>query len=290
MSFDPWGAWQAAAALWAPPGAMPGAGFAPGAGSAGGASGAAAFAQLAERFQAATRTFLASAAAGAPGAAGSGAGAAEDFTRFLREQFAPLRMPWSFDARGFGAGAASAGAAGAGGAGAPGWAIGAGREHQERLARLSAAWTRVLEAQRRLELLWSDALREAASTYTQQVAAAPPQEPSAESLQGLYDRWIDCAEDAYGRMAHSETYCDAFAEYVNAGSQWRNELQAGLEQWAKLLDLPTRSELNTLEQRVRELERAQRIAPTQVSGSAREPVAARAARRAPRRPRRGADS
>ena len=72
----------------------------------------------------------------------------------------------------------------------------------------------------------------------------------------LYDRWIDCAEEAYGRMAHSEAYGDALAEYVNAGSRWRADMQACVEQWAKLLDLPTRAELNTLIERVSALETA----------------------------------
>ena len=252
MSFDPWGAWRSAAAFWAPTGAAPGLVASAGAAAAQPPS----FAEFTERFQSAVRAFVSAAGAAAPGVPGTpGAQPAEAFTHFLREQFAQLRLPWSFDAGGLAPGAGAG--AGAGG-GAAGWSLGAGREHQERLQRLNAAGARLMAAHQRLELLWSDALREAAAAYAQQLAAARPQEASPDALQGLYDRWIDAAEEAYGRMAHSESYCDAFAEYVNAGSQWRNELLAGLEQWAKQLDLPTRSEINSLEQRVRDLEQAQR--------------------------------
>jgi polyhydroxyalkanoate synthesis regulator phasin len=41
---------------------------------------------------------------------------------------------------------------------------------------------------------------------------------------------------------------------VNASSQWRRELQASIEHTAKLLDLPTRSEINTLTQRLKSVE------------------------------------
>lgn len=248
MSFDPWGSWRAAAAQWAPPG-TPAFGGVPGAGA--GALPPPSFAEFARQFQQAAQAFL---------GAGGATPANEAFTRFLRERFAQLRMPWSFDASGLAGGPGGSGATASGAPGGSGWALGAGREHQERLQRLGAAAARLAAAQQRLELLWSDALREAAGSYAGQLGAQAGQDFKAtpEALQGLYDRWVDCAEDAYGRMAHSEAYCDAFAEYVNAGSQWRNELQAGIEQWARLLDLPTRSEINSLELRLRELEQAAR--------------------------------
>jgi uncharacterized protein YerC len=75
-----------------------------------------------------------------------------------------------------------------------------------------------------------------------------------DTLNRLYDAWIDCAEEAYARTAHSEAFCDALADYVNASSYWRRESNAGAELWAKLLDLPTRNEINTLAQRLRALE------------------------------------
>jgi hypothetical protein len=41
---------------------------------------------------------------------------------------------------------------------------------------------------------------------------------------------------------------------MNASSAWRKESQVSVELWAKALDLPTRSELNTLMRRVNSLE------------------------------------
>lgn len=233
MEFDPLRQWQALAALWSP--AAPGAaGFGP-------------FAAAAEQFNAAAASFL-SAQARPPAAAAGTAAAAEAFQRFLREQFGTLAMPWSSAGRSEGSGPW--------GNGLEAMALGAGREHQQRLQRIAEAAAAIDAAQRRLQLLWSDALREAAAAYGKTLGASAPGDASPAALRALYDRWIECAEEAYARMAHSETYGDALAEYINAGSRWRADMQACVEQWARLLDLPTRAELNTLIERVNALEAA----------------------------------
>jgi polyhydroxyalkanoate synthesis regulator phasin len=202
----------------------------------------------AERFTAAARSFL-DGAANAP-AAGE---AARVFSDFLREQFTEFRLPWS---SGIGAGA---------GHGAPpsmgdSPAFGATREHQQRWQRMAEASRRIDDAQRRLQRLWSDALREAAAAFAARLVSPHPSGVSAEALRKLYDTWIDCAEEAYARVAHDEAFCNALAEYVNASSQWRRELQASFEHMTKLLDLPTRSEINTLTQRLKSVEELLRAA------------------------------
>jgi class III poly(R)-hydroxyalkanoic acid synthase PhaE subunit len=128
------------------------------------------------------------------------------------------------------------------------------REHQERAQRAAQAWRGMDDAQRRLQRLWSDTLREAASAFIARLGAAQSAPLTPDALNRLYDSWIDCAEEAYARTAHSEAFCDALADYVNASSHWRRESNAGAEFWAKLLDLPTRNEINTLAQRLRALE------------------------------------
>jgi hypothetical protein len=232
MQPDPWAQWQALFTSASPSttGAAPG-----------GPSSFAPFADLTERFNAAARAYFDGAAsAPAPAAA---AAAVRSFGDALRELFSNIQLPWNLSG-------------GANGSSAPpvfamnSPALGASREFQLRAQRIAEAWRRIEEAQRRLQRIGTDAVREAAATFTTRLAALPAPAPSAEVLHKLYGTWIDCAEDAYSRAAHSEPFCSALAEYVNASSEWRKELQASVEHSAKLLDLPTRSELNTLTQRL----------------------------------------
>jgi hypothetical protein len=206
----------------------------------GGPSSFAPFADLTERFNAAARSYFDGAAnAPAPAAA---AAAARGFGDALRELFSNIQLPWNLS--------------GGDGSSAPPMfamnspALGASREFQLRAQRIAQAWRRIEEAQRRLQRIGADAVREAAATFTARLAASAAPAPSAEVLHKLYGTWIDCAEDAYSRAAHSEPFSSALAEYVNASSEWRKELQASVEHSAQLLDLPTRSEINTLTQRL----------------------------------------
>jgi len=241
---DLWREWQALAAQFAPwaQGSAPSA-----QGSQGrqGAGGFAPFIDSAERFAAEARSFIESSA---NASASSAVDAARKFSDFLRDQAAAVQPPWG---AAFGIGNPNAAGATAQ------WdlpALGATRETQQRAQRMAQAWRRMDDAQRRLQRLWSDALREAAASFAAGLGTAQPGASSTEALNKLYDTWVDCAEDAYARMSHSEAFCSALADYVNASSPWRADLQGAIEQWAKMLDMPTRSEINTLTRRLKSLE------------------------------------
>jgi len=270
MSSDFWRQWQTLGPFaWnggtpsAPPG-FPPAGFGP-------------FADSAERFAAAVREFAANAQrATAPSKDASQAAfaAAQGFGNFLRDHFAGcFSTPWG----------APPGPAPMAAAFTDAPALGLGREQVLRAQRAAEAWKHLMEAQGRLQRLWSDTLREAATAFSSRPQPAPGEALTQEAIDRLYDQWIDCAEEAYARTAHSDAFCDALAAYVNAGSLWRRESAADLEEWAKLLDLPTRSEINALTLRLRELE-AQLAAmerPTRSATPAPSATRARSARPAP---------
>jgi hypothetical protein len=262
VDHDPWRQWQAFAALLSSANPASQArsardspfGFAP-------------FIDAAERFTVAARAFLDGVENGSARAADE---AARTFSDFLREQFADFQMPWS-------AGLGAARAQPAPMANSP--AFGPTREHQQRWQRTAEAWRRIDDAQRRLQRLWSDALREAATAFA---ARLGPQAAavSAETMRKLYDMWIECAEESYARAAHGDAFCNALSEFVNASSQWRREMQASIEHSAKLLDLPTRSEINTLMHRLRSVEEQLRAASKTRKPRAQAVRAKRARRKA----------
>jgi hypothetical protein len=236
---------------------------------------AAHLAALAERFAAAASGYLAQTAA-APAAFAPEA--ANTFSNFLRDQAMGLfQFPWSGDS----AVPPTAPAAAPWTAFADAPALGSTREHQLRSQRAADAARRVADAQRRLQCLWSDALRDASVAFAAQMAARTPGK-HPDPLRNMYDAWIDCAEQAYASMAHGEAFCAALAEFVNAGSLWRQEVAESLEQWTKMLDLPTRNELNSLHTRLRSVE-------AELYAAERRPPAQAAPKQAaPARPRAGA--
>ena len=276
MSSDFWRQWQALSTLgpfpWSPGAPFSTPGAAPGSASPGHASpGFAPFTDSAERFAAALREFAAAAqrATAPPGAASEAPfAAAEGFGNFLREHFSGhFKPPWP---------SASVATAAPVFAQAP--PLGLGREQMLRAERAAEAWNRLTEAQGRLHRMWSDSLRDAAAAFTSRLQPAAGEPLTTEAIERLYDLWIECAEEAYGRTAHGDAFCDALSACVNATAQWRRESAAGIEEWAKLWDLPTRSEVNALTLRLRELE-------AQLAAMSEHPRAARATkpRAAPRK-------
>ena len=207
----------------------------------------------AERFLGAARRYLEESSRGAASASTPGeaayhaAEAARTFGAFLREEsIVFFEPPWN---SGFAAGPADRRTASP--FDLP--AFGLTREYQQRWQRTAEAGRRIADAQRRLQLLWSDALRDAATAFAARLAIPQPT-LGGEALRRLYDSWIDCAEEAYGRTAHGDSFCSALADLVNASSQWRAEVQASIEHGAKPFDLPTRSELDALNHRLRSVE------------------------------------
>jgi hypothetical protein len=256
VSTDPWQQWRALAALWSPGAAAP---------APTGSGNFKSFIDSGERFAGAARALFESSQQSPTTAAA----AMQSFGEFLRDHFAGF-----FNLPAFGP---PPGAASAPHLPLDAPALGLTREHQERLKRAGDALVRLEEAQRRLQRLWGDTLREAAAAYAARLEV-PKSPPSPEDLHRWYDSWIDCAEDAYARTAHSEAFCDALADYVNASSAWRREASAGVEQWAKLLDLPTRSEINSLAARLRAVEaelQQHRAKPAARNGKSRTPRGAR---------------
>lgn len=87
-----------------------------------------------------------------------------------------------------------------------------------------------------------------------------------ESLKALYDLWVDAMEEAYAEMALSEEFREVFGALTNAQMQVRKLQQQQTEQICRELGIPTRSEVNSLGQRVQQLRRELKQAQSRGQG------------------------
>jgi hypothetical protein len=113
-----------------------------------------------------------------------------------------------------------------------------------------AAWSMVL----------ADIARDTAARFAARLASSQP----PTTLRAAFDAWIDCAEAAFQAAAHSEAFAAAQARLINELVAARSRQQALIEQGARALGLPTRSEIDGLHAAIRELRRgldAARSAP-----------------------------
>jgi len=76
-----------------------------------------------------------------------------------------------------------------------------------------------------------------------------------ESLKQIYAKWVDVCEEVYAKYAVSDDYTRLYGDTVNALMAFKKQLHAVTDDMADQFNLPTRSEVDSLHQRVQELRR-----------------------------------
>ena len=136
--------------------------------------------------------------------------------------------------------------------------FGLAREHQERGQRLLLAITDLQQQLAQYHALLARAGRLAAERLESRLAERSEPGRQIDSLRGLYDLWVDTAEDAFQEVALSPEFRAVYGALVNAQSRVRAESRAQAEVIAREFGLPTRSEVATLGQRLHEVRRTLR--------------------------------
>jgi class III poly(R)-hydroxyalkanoic acid synthase PhaE subunit len=156
---------------------------------------------------------------------------------------------------GFGAMAGASGFPGMGGAfSMP--ALGPAREQQESFQRLAQLSMRCAQAQMQVSAQWNDIIGKALRELAERLAPRLKSGATPASMKEVYDLWVDSAESVYAQAARAGAFVQAQAELTNATSMLRSAQRELLEEWARQFDLPTRSELNSIHQQLRDLKAA----------------------------------
>ncbi len=147
--------------------------------------------------------------------------------------------------------------AGAGNFNATDWlqwpALGPAREQQESWQKLAAAAARCAQAQAKLASLWNDVIAAGLKDLGDKLAPKLQSGGMPGSIKELYDKWVESAESAYRNAAHGAAYMQAQAELSNAMSALRMAQRDMVEEWGKQFDLPSRAELNSLHQQMKQM-------------------------------------
>jgi class III poly(R)-hydroxyalkanoic acid synthase PhaE subunit len=158
--------------------------------------------------------------------------------------------------------------------------IGLAREQMEAWRELAAAQAHCQQIENELRAVLLKVQFDALDLLSERVRQRGAADP-IDSFRALYDLWVECGEQVYSKLAHSEAYSTLQADLGNATMRMRARMQTVIEHGLKQFDLPTRSELNSLHRQVREL-RAQlellTAQPSKAKRAAASPEVKRAAR------------
>jgi len=76
-----------------------------------------------------------------------------------------------------------------------------------------------------------------------------------DSARGLYDTWVGCCEDVYAEEVESADYARIHGQLVNAQMALKQRMSVIVDEALGAMNMPTRSELRTLQDRVQETRR-----------------------------------
>lgn len=134
--------------------------------------------------------------------------------------------------------------------------LGPAREQQESWQRMAQLLMRCSQAQMQVSGQWNDIIGASLRELSERLAPRLKAGTVPGSMKEIYDLWVDAAESVYGQAARAGAFVQAQAELTNASSQLRSAQRELLEEWARQFDLPTRSELNSIHQQLRDLKAA----------------------------------
>lgn len=134
-------------------------------------------------------------------------------------------------------------------------AFGFTRERQVWAQSLSKGWMDYQEAMSAYNALMLKASQDSLVRLQKKIVALEKSGTKVESLRALYDLWVDAQEDAYADVALSQDFRAAYGELVNRQMRVRKLVQDEIERVGTQFGMPTRSELNSVHQRLAESRR-----------------------------------
>lgn len=154
-------------------------------------------------------------------------------------------------------------------------AFGFAREHQERWQRLAQAH---VDYQQRLGAyngLMGRAGQAALEGFEGLLEQRAKEGRMPDTARGLFDLWIDAAEQAWAEIALSPEFREVHGALVDAQMRLRGGLQREAEQVAAQLGMPTRTEVDAAHRKITELQRElRRLRDMLAAGASVAPTAA----------------
>lgn len=168
--------------------------------------------------------------------------------------------------------------------------FGYSRESQERKQQMALALLNFQQALAAYSTLLQKISQQSFSRFESKLAEREEPGRRLDSIRAVYDLWIDAAEETYTEVALSLEFRQVYGNLVNCQMALRQQVQAEIERAGAEVGMPTRSELNSVHQRLHALRRQVRELEDRLDGAASRPaastsaapvpVAARAAKRA----------
>jgi len=134
-------------------------------------------------------------------------------------------------------------------------AFGMNRESTERQQALMQGFAEYQEQNNRYNALMFKASRLGLDKFESKLAERSEPGREITSMRGLYDVYVDAAEEGYAEVALSEEFREVYGSMVNAQMRVRQMVQGEVERSTAAVGIPGRTELDSVHKRVHDLRR-----------------------------------
>ena len=134
-------------------------------------------------------------------------------------------------------------------------ALGQWREHQQQLQNIAQLLIEFQEADQVYKLAFAQMGIRSIDALRQRLSNIGSDEEKISTVREFYDLWVEVNEEIYSEFTMTDEYQVIHGDFVNALMALRKETNALTEKMYKALNLPTRSELNTINKRLQEQRR-----------------------------------
>ena len=134
-------------------------------------------------------------------------------------------------------------------------ALGQWREHQQQLQTIAQLMIEFQEADQIYKLAFAQMGVRSIEALRQRLTDDTNKGIKVSTVREFYDLWVDVNEEVYSEFAMTDEYQVIHGDFVNSLMALRTETNALTEKLYKAVNLPTRSEINTINKRLQEQRR-----------------------------------
>lgn len=132
--------------------------------------------------------------------------------------------------------------------------LGCTREQQEAAQELSRRWLVYQQAHGEYLAYCAETIRIAVQRLRGRFTAQFKAGEGPGSLRELYVAWLACCEEVHGERAAGEEYTRRHGRMINALMAYRQQTSQLVDQLAEAVNLPTRTEVDVLHRKVKDLQ------------------------------------
>ena len=127
--------------------------------------------------------------------------------------------------------------------------LGYAREHQAEYQKLAKLLLDYQKAHQKYTSFFVEINKQSLDCMRDRLLARTQEDEPITSVRGLYDLWIDCSEQVYARNVMTEDYAKMHGEMINALMALKHQGARMMDDFAAMLNLPTREEMDTIHKR-----------------------------------------